>query len=241
LMQAIAQMSRMMNEQNQLINNLKKDIDKKGEHSDAVNTVVMEYMTVRKYSDINLPGLNVIIDEIADIKGRLPGVKIEFTATEWLNSHASNLSQRQRICFFKEIASAHRFLVGSMPEKIKGVYQYSNDYEILFQRAKFIAESMIPGESKALPQSPVILYQDLIALTEDEQALVGSDMKLTTLSICLGERLSVENASRLAIFIKGLVKSGEIAKPKNSGGSNKLYTVTPRLIFTVKNFIRGVN
>lgn len=71
-----------------------------------------------------------------------------FTAQQWVELNALDLTQRQRICFYKEIASAHRLLIGSQPQKMYGYYWYTSKHEILFEHARYVARAMIQPESK---------------------------------------------------------------------------------------------
>ena len=124
-----------------------KDFDK----LQSTILVADEYLKTREYSDTHLPGLNEITDAITDMRYQLPQVKIEFTAPEWVNAHAYNLTQRQKICFYKEIAASHRFFVGKKPTKTRcGKYLYDNSYEMIFRRVKFVAETMVDKEQKTI-------------------------------------------------------------------------------------------
>jgi phage regulator Rha-like protein len=210
---------------------------------DALVDFANEYANIRKVADKNFPGMSEIVDAIADVK-TLPSVKVEFTAIEWVEEHAPELTQRQRICFYQEIASAYRLVVDSQPAKRKGVLLYDNRHEIFFQRVKNVVLAMVPAESKLLTaakENKGFSYQDLISLTEDEQSLIGLEMKLTTLSTCLGYNLrfsNTEKALKLTRCIKDLIKSDIVSSRKTS---SNLYEVTPSLIKAVKNFHQEVN
>lgn len=234
LLNAINQLTNFVKEQSQTINDLKRNLSKVSENQNRVGEVVQDYMVVRKYADNVMPGYVELMDTILDSQGKLPPVEIEFTAPEWVDRHAKHLSQRQRICFYKEIASAHRFLVGVIPQKIKGQYIYSNKHEILFERAKYVAETMFPSESEPKYLLMPVNQAEIDSLSEDEQSLLGQQLKLVTLSACLGLKISIydiDKISRLSRLVLSYVKSGVVEKPKN-----KLFRVTPKLIEIVKNF-----
>ena len=202
---------------------------------DAVLIVNQEYLGVRKYSDSVYPGLNNFIDHVIATKMTLPQVKINFTASQWLDKNAPQLTKRQRICFYQQIASAHKLLVDEMPEKIKGTYWYTNKHEILFQRVKSIVERMTPERSVIRKQlSPGKVYEQLISLSEDEQSLVGTQMKTETLGACLGKKLNAYQATRLERQIKVWANDGVLSDLKITG---KHFEVTPELVKQVKSFL----
>lgn len=210
------------------------------ERLDVVLEVNQEYLNLRRYSDQNLPGLTELADKIIDSRFALPAATVHFTAPEWVERHAPELSQRQRICFYKEIAAAHRFLVGCMPQKIKGKYWYTNKHEILFERAYLVATTMIPVESKQL--KPEICFIFPLAeqnLCDFERSLLGEEMKVTQLAKKLNLNLSAQNQSKLGVEVKKMVKAGIIARPKIAGSSSRIFQVTPVLITVVKEFAHG--
>lgn len=196
--------------------------------------IVVEYVNIRKYADNVLPGYAEITDAIIDSRMALPPVVIHFTAPQWVKENAPHLTQRQCICFYKEIAGSHRFLVDLQPEKINGTYWYTNQHEILFNRTLKVVETMIPEKSVVKRLSPVYTYSELTALSEDEQALVGGEMKLNTLTACLGRKLAPSELTKLSLEIKPLVRSGLIDR-RTAG--NKPYVVNPVLINAVKKFV----
>lgn len=154
LLKAVNQLTSLVGAQNQTINELTHKLNILGNGQEQIKAVVSEYINLRRYSDQNLPGLIEIADKIIDSQFALPAAIVHFTAPEWVDCHAPELSQRQRICFYKEIAAAHRFLVGCMPQKLNGRYWYTNKHQILFERAYTIASTMIPAETKQIkPES----------------------------------------------------------------------------------------
>lgn len=208
---------------------------------EALAKVSHEYLNLRKYATNALPGLNELNDAIVNSEYSLPSVRIEFTASEWIERNAAHLSKRQRNCFYSEIAAAHRFLVGIQPRKENGTYVYSNKHEIIFERAKYIAETMIPLESSVLPKpksSSIHVNYDVPAflLSQHEQSLLNIQMKLKGLLIALGfneQAEDIEFLSGLGIYVKGLSRQGVVQRPNNKS----VHTVTATLILCVKKYL----
>lgn len=240
LLNAVQTLTNVVSSQYQTINNLTRKLNKLADGFEIVTTVNSEYLNLRRYADTTLPGLIELADKIIDSQFSLPAATVHFTAPEWVERHAPELSQRQRICFYKEIAAAHRFLVGCMPQKIKGKYWYTNKHQILFERAYTIASTMIPVETKQLkPESCPIFPLAERFLNDFERSLLGQEMKVTQLATKLNLNLSVQNQSRLGVEVKKMVKTGIIARPKIAGSSSRIFQVTPELITVVKEFAHG--
>lgn len=239
LLDAVSQLTQLTLQQNKTIANLTTKLECVAEHQAFTNQVVAEYVSIRKFAEERLPGYIELTDAITHVQKALPPIIIHFTATEWVDEHAPHLSQRQRICFFKEIASAHRFLVGIMPEKAKGTFVYTNKHEILFERAKWVAENLIPIESiKPKPALKPFPVND-IRLTDSEQLLLGQVMKLTVLSEKIGYPVPISQSndcSKLGIYVKHYVNQKLLNRPTH----NSYYEVTPQLIYLVRQFHQQV-
>lgn len=121
---------------------------KKLDKMEAIATVATEYLTVRKYSDASLPGLNILVDEVVKSRFQLPPVRIEFGASEYIKDQAPDFSRRQQICFYKEAAATYRLLKGKSPKKSRGGFIYTNGDVILLDRAIAVVVANTPFESK---------------------------------------------------------------------------------------------
>lgn len=107
---------------------------------DAVIEVSQEYLSLRKYADQILPGLNQLIESLIETRFVLAPVRIEFTAPEWIEVYAPEFNERQRRVFFRAISYVHKFLVGDELKKCQGKYLYTNRHQILFERTKSLVE-----------------------------------------------------------------------------------------------------
>lgn len=228
----LAEILQMLREQKEEIAQLKED-------NAHTRVIVAEYMVVRHIADDHLNGLRDILDALIDVRA-LPAVRIEFTAPEWVYLHAPELSQRQRIVFFKEIAACHRSLVNCQPRKEKGKYVYNNRHEILFNRILETVKQFTPSESKVyVSQTSHItekLTGDKLHMATDEQTLVGQKLKLTAISAKIGYPISPTDtvkSSKLGLYVKGLIKNQVIPQQRFSHGS---FYVTAELIAAVKQF-----
>lgn len=235
----LAEILQMLREQKEQIAALKEDNEQIKEDNAHTRVIVAEYMVVRHIADDHLNGLRDILDALIDVRA-LPAVRIEFTAPEWVYLHAPELSQRQRIVFFKEIAACHRSLVNCQPRKEKGKYVYNNRHEILFNRIYETVKQFTPSESTVyVSQTSHItekLTGDKLHMATDEQKLVGQKLKLTAISAKIGYPISPTDtvkSSKLGLYVKGLIKNKAIPAQRFSHGS---FYVTAELIAAVKQF-----
>jgi Rha family phage regulatory protein len=127
---------------------------KRNQKLESVLLKVAGFLGFREFALDKLPGLMKFVDNLMESKYVLPPARVEFTAPEWVDRNAPELTRRQRICFYKEIAAAHRFLIDKQPKKELGKYWYTNEYEMLFVRTKNLVLSMIPKESESLRITP---------------------------------------------------------------------------------------
>lgn len=218
---------------------LKEDNEQIKEDNAHTRVIVAEYMVVRHIADDHLNGLRDILDALIDVRA-LPAVRIEFTAPEWVYLHAPELTQRQRIVFFKEIAACHRSLVNCQPRKDKGKYVYNNRHEILFNRIYETVKQFTPSESTVYVSQTTYATEkitgDKLHMANDEQTLVGQKLKLSAISAKIGYPISPTDtvkSSKLGLYVKGLIKNKAIPAQRFSHGS---FYVTAELIAAVKQF-----
>lgn len=235
----LAEILQMLREQKEQIAALKEDNEQIKEDNAHTRVIVAEYMVVRHIADDHLNGLRDILDALIDVRA-LPAVRVEFTAPEWIYLHAPELTQRQRIVFFKEIAACHRSLVNCQPRKDKGKYVYNNRHEILFNRIYETVKQFTPSESTVYVSQTSHITEKLtgekLHMATDEQTLVGQKLKLTAISAKIGYPISPTDtvkSSKLGLYVKGLIKNQVIPQQRFSHGS---FYVTAELIAAVKQF-----
>lgn len=235
----LTEILQMLREQKEQIAALKENNEQFKEDNAHTRVIVAEYMVVRHIADDHLNGLRDILDALVDVRA-LPAVRIEFTAPEWVYLHASELTQRQRIVFFKEIAACHRSLVNCQPRKYQGKFVYNNRHEILFNRIYETVKQFTPSESTVYVSQTTHATEKItgekLNMAIDEQTLVGQKLKLSAISAKIGYPISPTDtikSSKLGMYVKGLIKNKAIPQQRYSRGS---FYVTAELIAAVKQF-----
>ena len=165
-----------------------------------------EYSTLKTFTDEKYKGLSKINNDIVS----------HFTAPEWIKRNGKHLTQHQQINFYKEIAGNHKSLVDKPPIKIKGIYQYNSDHEILFKRVLEYVEKM--------PTKPDKIKKLYITLR--------------SLLLEIHNPLPTNKMAWLRLALKKYEQNGSIiSKTPKEKGYQKLFLKTPELIEIIKNIL----
>lgn len=205
-----------------------------------------EYNNLKQQTQENFPGLAKINnDVIATEQKSLPGIFKEFRAPDWLDVHAPDFDNRQRVNFCKDLAGLHRSLLENQPIKGHYGYIYNQSHEfLLFQVRDAVAQTIAPKYRRKTKTEKIAEAEAREAkqwipvdpLTFEEQLLINQSLKVRELIIALGfptSKNNVDLALRLAHAVKRARAAGKVP---NTIGAQKAYTVTPELIQYIKNW-----
>ncbi len=146
----------------------------------GIRDFVIDVHSVFSHAKHELPGFVKSYLAIQQFQKALPPKEEFLTAPQWVDGNYPQLSQRQRIFFYREAASSvRRDTDRSLVFKHKGAYYYSNRLVYLFNQIADLTLRTVPAESKKHNKTIDVKYHYEIAdLPEDEQALIGSTMML---------------------------------------------------------------
>lgn len=191
ILSALSQLTKSMDTQNKLsemkIEKLEEQVITLKDAQENMNLLVCEYMTLRKTTETSFPGLAEMNEHIIDTKGYLPPVKVEFTASEWIQRYAPELSDLQVKRLQRLVADAHRFVLDKDPNRKSdnyGTFVYTLESDVVFRRALNTVKKLIPTERTSVSSvAAASSYNkpDNIELTPREEIMVGHRMFLSTL------------------------------------------------------------
>lgn len=246
ILSALSQLTKSMDAQNKLsemkIEKLEEQVITLKDAQENMNLLVCEYMTLRKTTETSFPGLAEMNEHIIDTKGYLPPVKVEFTASEWIQRHAPELSDLQVKRLQRLVADAHRFVLDKDPNRKSdsyGTFVYTSESEVVFRRALNTVKKLIPSERTSVSSVVAITSYhkpDDIELTAREEIMIGHRMFLYKLSNYLGYKVDKRDTSlcvKLDNYIRKLAKQKQFKIKHNYRGR---YVVSAHLINAVKQF-----